>query len=163
MTYSEPAVAETIAQRFVPLQIDVTVDASKPIVQQFRQFWTPDLRVLAADGFELYRWNGYLPPFEFLPQLLAAQAQAALRTTREAEAAAIYDDVLHRFPTSAVAPEAQYFFAVSTYKQSHVADDLLENWKLLRSRYPRSIWRIKQSFAEKQPAAPAPATARKTT
>jgi len=153
VTYSEPAVAQAIEERFVPVQVNVTVDSSKPIVERFRQFWTPDLRVLAADGFELYRWNGYLPPGEFLPQLLAAQAQACLRSQDEAGAAAIYDEVLRRFPTSAVAPEAQYFYAVATYKQSHVADDLLGIWQRLRSRYPESIWRTKQSFSENQPAA----------
>jgi hypothetical protein len=153
VTYSEPRIAQTIEQRFVPVQVNVTVDTSKPIVENFHQVWTPDLRVLASDGFELYRWNGYLPPFEFLPQLLVAQAQACLRTHDEAGAAAIYDDVLCRFPTSAVAPEAQYFFAVATYKQSHLADDLLGNWQRLQSQYPESIWRIKQSFTEKRPAA----------
>src|SRR6266849_5291961 len=109
VTYSEPAVATTIDRCFVPVQIDVTQDASKPLVERFRQVWTPDLRVLASDGFELDHWNGYLPPFEFLPQLLVGLAHARLRSHDEPGAAAIYHDVLQRFPTSYVAPEAQYF------------------------------------------------------
>jgi TolA-binding protein len=160
VTYSEPAVIQAIEQRFIPIQVNTTLDSSKPTVEKFRQAWTPDLRVLATDGFELYRWNGYLPPFEFLPQLLVAQAQAYLRSKDEASAAAIYDDVLRRFPTSAVAPEAQYFYAVATYKQSHIADDLLGNWQRLQSRYPNSIWRIKQSFTEGRPTT-RPAQARR--
>ena len=63
-------------------------------------------------------------------------------------AAALYDDVLRRFPTSAVAPEAQYFLAVAKYKASHQADDLRGGWRRLQTRFPDSIWRVKQSFRE---------------
>jgi hypothetical protein len=150
VTYPEPAVADTISQRFVPLQVDATQASAKPLIDRFRQFWTPDLRVLASDGFELYRWNGYLPPFEFLPQLLVAQAHACLRLNDEPGAATIYEDVLRRFPASEVAPEARYFLSVARYKRSHQADDLLGGWKQLQSRYPGSVWRIKQSFIEEQ-------------
>ena len=83
------------------------------MVECFQQAWTPDLRILSPQGVELYHWNGYLPPFEFLPQLLVAQAQACLRRQDPGSAAEVYRDVLERFPTSAVAPEAQYFLAVS--------------------------------------------------
>ncbi|GEM_PF-234450 len=155
MTYLEPAVAETVTQRFVPVQVNVTEPAARPLIERFRTVWTPDLRVLAPDGFELVRWQGYLPPFEFLPQLLVAQAQALLRSHDEAGAAAVYEEVLRRFPTSFVAPEAQYYLAVARYKTSHRAEDLQGGWRLLQVRYPRSVWRLKQSFSEEQqPAAP---------
>src|ERR671932_705107 len=97
---------------------------------------------------DFYHWNGYFPPAEFLPQLLVAQAHACLRLHDEPGAVAVYREVLERFPTSTVAPEAQYFFAVSAYKQSHQASDLLDNWHRLQMRYPASLWRVKQSFAE---------------
>jgi len=61
VTYPEPSVADTVNQRFVPLQVNVLDAASRTLVERFRQFWTPDLRILAQDAFELYRWNGYLP------------------------------------------------------------------------------------------------------
>jgi TolA-binding protein len=148
VTYSEPAVADEINQRFVPVQVNTQEGAAKPLIERYRQTWTPDLRLLAPDGFELYRWNGYLPPFELLPQLLVAQAHGLLRLDDLARAAAVYAEVLQRFPTSAVAPEAQYFLAVSKYKASHEGSDLLGGWKQLQDRYPDSIWRVKQSFTE---------------
>jgi len=148
VSYSEPAVADEINQRFVPVQVNVQTGVAKPLVQRYRQAWTPDLRLLAPDGFELYRWNGYLPPFELLPQLLAAQAHGLLRLDDLARAAAVYAEVLQRFPSSAVAPEAQYFLAVSKYKASHESHDLLGGWKVLQARFPDSIWRVKQSFME---------------
>ena len=79
MTYPEPAVATTINQHLVPLQINTQQEAGTPVIERYRQIWTPDIRILGADGFEYYCWNGYLPPFEFLPQLLVAEAQAYLR------------------------------------------------------------------------------------
>ena len=93
-------------------------------------------------------WNGYLPPAEFVPQLLVAQAQTLLRLQGEPGAAAVYRQVLERFPTSAVAPEAQYSAAVALYKHSHQAPDLLDTWRRLQTQYPSSIWRVKQSFTE---------------
>lgn len=148
VTYQEQSVADTISQRFVPIQVNTMEESAKPLVERFRQVWTPDLRILAWDGFELYRWNGYLPPSEFLPQLLVAQAQSCLRMNDEPGAAATYQDALTRFPTSEVAPEAQYYLAVSKYRRSHQAEDLLGGWRKLQTRYPESIWRVKQSFTE---------------
>jgi len=148
VTYSDAQVIDTITARFVPVQINTQEAAGQPLVQRFYQVWTPDLRVLSPNGVDLYHWNGYLPPAEFVPQLLVAQAQTLLRLHDEPGAAAVYREVLERFPTSAVAPEAQYFFAVSAYKHSHNASDLLDNWRRLQTRYPDSIWRVKQSFIE---------------
>lgn len=148
MTYPDPAVATTINQHVVPLQINTQQEAGKPVIERYRQTWTPDIRILDADGFEYYRWNGYLPPFEFLPQLLVAEAQAYLRLNQLQQAAALYAEVLGRFPTSAVAPETQYYLAVAQYKQSHEGADLRSGWQQLQRRYPESSWRLKQSFIE---------------
>ena len=148
MTYPEPAVAKRINDNFVPIQINVKDESSHPFLDRYRQFWTPDLRLLDAEGAELYRWNGYLPPHEFLAQLLAAQAQAQMRLQNNAAAVEIYNDLLRRFPTSAIAPEAQYYHAVAKYKVSGEGPALIGGWRHLQSRYPDSVWRIKQSFTE---------------
>jgi hypothetical protein len=152
VTYPQDAVADAIAENFVPIQVD-TQDGSQTtaeIVSRFRQVWTPDLRIIDHDGAELYRWNGYLPPSEFLPQLLAGRAQALLRSDCGEEAKEAYADILRRFPTSFVAPEVAYFAAVSAYRLSHEPSDLLDNWGVVQNRYPMSDWRVKQSFIEKR-------------
>jgi TolA-binding protein len=149
VTYSESIVAETINAHFVPVQINTQEEEECSMVQCFQQVWTPDLRIVSSQSVELYHWNGYLPPFEFLPQLLIAQAQACLRLGDPYGAAEVYRGVLERFPTSAVASEAQYFLAVSLYKHSHKTSDLIDNWRQLQTRYPESLWRLKQSFVEK--------------
>lgn len=152
MTYPDESVSAAISNFFVPVQIN-TQDSSPntaETVQRFRQVWTPDLRIIDGEGMELHRWNGYLPPTEFLPQLLAGRAQALLRSERGDEAADAYADVLRRFPTSFVAPEVAYFTAVSRYRISHQVPDLLDNWGHVQRRYPMSEWRTKQSFTEKK-------------
>jgi hypothetical protein len=148
VTYPEAEVAATITARFVPCQVNVQTEEAKAAIQRFHQAWTPDIRVLTPDGSELYAWQGYLPPFEFLAQLLAGEGHARFRLGELGRAAAIYEDVLRRFPTSAVAPESEFYLAVARYKASHEAQDLIGGWQRLQSRYPNSIWRQKQSFIE---------------
>lgn len=152
MTYSESAVVETINRLVVPLQVVVTESSAAPLIQRFRQAWTPDLHLLGPDAFDYDHWNGYLPPFEFLPRLLVGAAQARLRMNDLVSAASLEEEVIRRFPTSHVAPEAVYFLAVARYKASHKTDDLLGVWQYLQRRYPDSIWRLKQSFTEIPPA-----------
>jgi hypothetical protein len=148
VTYSEREVAATITARFVPCQVNVQTEAAKAPIQRYHQAWTPDIRLLATNGSELYAWQGYLPPFEFLAQLLAGEGNARLRLCEPTRAAAIHEEVLLRFPISAVAPESQYFLAVARYRASHDAQDLIGGWQRLQSRYPNSIWRQKQAFIE---------------
>ena len=148
MTYPTQAVADTINDNFVPVQVNTQDGSGASLVERYRQVWTPDLRVLDTDGFELYRWNGYLPPYEYLPQLLVGLGQAYLRKHDEPRAAATFEQVIREYPTSAVAAEAEYYYAVSTYKHSHEAADLMGNWDRLRCDHPESTWRVRQSFSE---------------
>jgi Tetratricopeptide repeat len=133
----------------VPLQIDTTDDAHAPLVQRFRQIWTPDLRVLDPDGFEYDAWQGYWPPTEFTARLLLGRARALARQNRLQDAETAYEEILRRFPRSYVAPEAAYWRAVCRYKRTHEPDDLLSGWaRTLHTRYPHSQWRTAQSFTE---------------
>lgn len=146
VTYPQTAVSDAIEARCVPLQLNVTDPAAEPMLQKYRHIWTPDLRILEPDGNELYRWNGYLPPFEFAPQFLAAVAQAHLRLKQFDAAIDIYEDVRKRFPTSLAAPEAQYFLSVSKYRKTHESGELLRGWHELEKTYPTSEWTVKQNF-----------------
>ena len=92
VTYSDPQVIDTINARFVPMQINTQEAAGLPLVQRFYQVWTPDLRVVAPEGGSL-PLERLLPPAEFLPQLLVAQAYACLRLHDEPGAAAVYREV----------------------------------------------------------------------
>jgi hypothetical protein len=73
--------------------------------------------VLDPDGFEYDSWQGYWSPTEFAARILLGRARGLARQGREEEAEAAYEDVLRRFPTSFVAPEAAYWRAVCRYKR----------------------------------------------
>jgi hypothetical protein len=146
VSYPQPFVQAIIEEFCVPVQINNTLDESKPLVARFHHVWTPDLRILHEDGAELYRWNGYLPPAEFAAQLIAALGHSRLRLRQFDRAETLYADLLRRFPTSFVAPEAQYFAAVNGYRKTGDAKPLLQGWHELEKRYPLSEWTEKQNF-----------------
>lgn len=134
---------------FIPLQVDTTDESSKAIVDQLRQIWTPDLRVVGADGFEYDAFQGYWPPTEFKARLLLGRARALARQHREGEAEDAYNEVVVQFPRTIVAAEAAYWRAVCRYKRTHESDDLLQGWsRVLPTHYPYSQWRMAQSFTE---------------
>jgi hypothetical protein len=146
VTYPEAFVRETIERLTVPFQIDNSVEANQRLLQLLYHVWTPDLRIQDPDGAELYRWNGFLPPAEFAPQLIVAVAHARLRRKEYDEARELYEEVMVRFPTALSAPEAQYFIGVSSYRRSHEGGDLLKGWHELEKRFPGSEWTVKQNF-----------------
>lgn len=90
VTYPQDEVANTLNTRFIPVQVNTQEDAGKSIVERYRQVWTPDIRVLGPDGFDYASWTGYLPPAEYLAQLLLAQAYAYLRMHDEPRAAEVF-------------------------------------------------------------------------
>ena len=116
VTYPQPIVRDLIEEYTVPVKIDGTAEENRALVARFRAVWTPDLRVLDTDAYELYHWNGYLPPAEFAAQLLVAVAHARLRSRDFKGAGELFKLALTLYPTAFVAAEAQYFVAVSAYR-----------------------------------------------
>ncbi len=148
MTYADETVVRAIEQSVIPVQVPTLDPASAPIIKRFQQVWTPTIMLLSPEGNVYDEWNGYLPPGLFLPRLLLGLGKVALKEDRLDDAACCFDEVGVKYPLSDVAPEALYWAAVSRYKGSHQAEDLLGGWKKLQSRYPESAWRVRQSFTE---------------
>lgn len=148
MTYPQDSVVETILAHSVPLQFDNSNSANNQFLHSIHHIWTPDIRILNHDGYELYSWDGFLPPSEFVARALCGFGMAYLRLKRFDRAEATYVDVLTRFSTTYAAPEAQYYLGVARYRRDPQSDELLTQWANLRSRYPQSEYRVKQSFKE---------------
>lgn len=148
MTYPQPPVQELITQFAVPVQINNEEPQYAELLKRLRHIWTPDIRIMSDDGFELYRWDGFFPPPEFMARALCAFGYSYLRLRRFEEADACYVDLLTRFSTSYAAPEAQYYLGVTRYRADPDSNDLLTQWHHLASRYPYSEYRVKQSFKE---------------
>ncbi len=148
MTYPQPFVAEAILAHSIPVQIDNSKAENNQFLHSIHHIWTPDIRVLYHDGFELYRWDGFLPPAEFTARTLCGFGLAYLRLKRFDQAEAMYLEALKRFSTAYAAPEAQYYLGVTRYRRDPDSDELLTQWAKLRSRYPISEYRVKQSFKD---------------
>lgn len=146
MTYPDAAVREFINNNFIPLQINVQSGSDLP--GKYRVFWTPTILVLDSLGTEYYRFNGFLPPGEFLPQLHFGLGFMALEKQDYKTAGLLLKSVVEKYPGSNIAPEAQYWCGVSEYKASHKVDALLNAWKKIRTDYPQSIWAKKVSFVK---------------
>lgn len=148
MTYPDDTVKEAITRYTIPVQFDNSKSENNQFLQRIHHIWTPDVRVLDHNGFELYRWDGFAPPAEFTARLECGLAMAYLRNKRFDEAEKLYADVLKRFSTTYAAPEAQYYLGVVRYRRDPDSDELLTQWANLASRYPSSEYRMKQSFKE---------------
>ncbi|MBI2470379.1 MAG: tetratricopeptide repeat protein [Planctomycetes bacterium] len=146
MTYPNATVADYISKNFIPLQINVQTNSE--IVSKCRVFWTPTILVLDSNGTEYYRFNGFLPPDEFLPQLEFGLGMMALEKQDYKIASIQLKSVVEKYPKSNIAPEAQYWVGVSEYKAAHNVEVLLSAWKKLRKEYPNSIWALKVSFVK---------------
>jgi hypothetical protein len=148
VTYPQAPVIDVISANAVPVQVDNSKSENNVFLHSIHHIWTPDIRVLDHHGFELYRWDGFLPPPEFVARALCGFAMAQLRLKRYDRAEALYADALTRFSTTYAAPEALYYLGVTRYRAHPNGDDLLTQWANLRSRYPDSEYRVKQSFKE---------------
>jgi tetratricopeptide (TPR) repeat protein len=148
VTYPQQDVAEAIAAHGVPVQVDNSKAENNKFLHSIHHIWTPDVRILYHDGSELYRWDGFLPPPEFVARTLCGFGMAYLRLKRFDQAEACYTQVLTRFSTTYAAPEALYYLGVTRYRRDPNGDELLTQWANLRSRYPLSEYRVKQSFKE---------------
>jgi tetratricopeptide (TPR) repeat protein len=148
VTYPQDLVKEAITAYAIPVQIDNSDPKNNIFLHSLHHIWTPDIRIINTDGYEMYRWDGFLPPFEFVARLQCGFGLAFLRLKRFDEAERCYVDVLRRFSTSYAAPEAQYYLGVTRYRRDPDSDEMLTQWAELRSRYPGSEYRVKQSFKE---------------
>lgn len=148
MTYPQLPVQELISKFTIPVQIDNSQSQNDELLRRIHHIWTPDVRILDAERFELYRWDGFLPPAEFQARFITGLGYAHLRLRQFPQAEQHYVDALTRFSTSYAAPEALYYLGVTRYRANPDGNDLLTQWHQLTSRYPLSEYRVKQSFKE---------------
>jgi TolA-binding protein len=141
--YPDERVSALIGQRFVPIKVHV-----KENPEGFKRFsaqWTPTMIVADPDGTERYRFEGYLPPEDFMANLAIGLAKAAFAHGDWAKAEQGFQTVLDRHPESELAPEALYWVGVSRYKASGDAGALRDTARAFQSRYTDSTWAKKAS------------------
>jgi len=138
-----------VSQRFVPAKVHI-----KEQPQTFERFgvqWTPVLVVMDPGGTERHRWEGYLPPEDFLGQLELGLAKSAFAAERWAEAERLFREVAEKHPQADYAPQALYYAGVARYKGGD-ASALPATARALAQKYPQSSWATKASVWLPQPS-----------
>lgn len=77
MTYPDARVQAAIADRFVPLRLDLFKD--RGVVRPLNVIWTPTLLIADRRGVVHYRSINFLPPDDFLAMLDIGEAKTCLR------------------------------------------------------------------------------------
>ena len=101
-------------KEFIPIQVDF--NKNKALVKRFGVKWTPTIIIFDADGDEHHRFIGFLPPEDFIAQLILGKGKAEFDQDHFEQAIQCFQEILVRFPKADAAPEAQYFLGVARYK-----------------------------------------------
>jgi hypothetical protein len=141
--YPDTRVASYITQNFIPVKIHIKEQHAA--FDRFGVQWTPTLLILDPQGRERYRFEGYLPPEDFLAQLHLGLARAAFANQQWNEAKRRYRQIVEQYPKTETAAEALYWAVVARYKASGDAAALKETAHQFQSRYTSSAWAKKAS------------------
>jgi len=141
-----------VENSFIPLQIDF--NKNKALVNRFGIKWTPTIVILDADGDEHHRFIGFLPPEDFIAQIIIGKGKADFNLDYLERAIQCFQEILVRYPKTDAAPEAQYFLGVSKYKASHDSNELKLGLEALQRDYPQSEWTKKAQVYALLPSTP---------
>lgn len=137
VTYPDGRVAEFINNRTIPVQL---LYDTQPYASMYNVKWTPTILMLDETGKEHHRIVGFLPPEEFIPNLLLGTAKVGFDRDELEQADADLEKVIHSYPQSAAAPEAIYLHGVIRFKETHKPEPLKEAFEKLKREHPESEW-----------------------
>ena len=112
--------------------------------ERFEAQWTPTLIIADSDGKERHRFEGYLPPDDFISQLRLGLAHAVRGRNDWQAAEELYRELAGDATAGEVRPEALYWAGVAKYKGGDESA-LAETAKLFREQFPDSTWAKKSS------------------
>ncbi len=110
------------------------------MVKRYSIKWTPTIIILDADGDEHHRFIGFLPPEDFIAQIILGKGKAEFDLDDFDQAIQCFQEVLNRYPKTDGAAEAQYYLGVARYKASHDPKELKLGLEVLQREYPSSEW-----------------------
>jgi hypothetical protein len=131
-------VSQFVTENLVPVKIHI-----KENRDQFRRFtakWTPTLMIVDETGKEYWRTEGWLPPHDFLAQLMIGLGRALFLRNKPKEAEAFFAQVADHFADTDFGAEAEYWRAVSQYRATADHKFLDAVAPLLEQKYPYSNW-----------------------
>ena len=113
--------------------------------KRFGAQWTPTLEILDPDGTERYRFEGYLPPEDFLAQLELGLAKSAFAREQWGDAERKFRAIVRQFPKSEAAAESLYWAGVAKYKATGDGSALADTAAAFKEKYRESAWAKKAS------------------
>jgi hypothetical protein len=131
-------VSQFVTENLVPVKVHI-----KENREQFRRFtakWTPTIMIVDPTGKELFRTEGYLPPHDFLAQLMIGLGRALFLLNKPKDAHRFFREVADRFTDTDFAAEAEYWSAVSQYRATADHKFLDEVAGVMAKKYPTSNW-----------------------
>ncbi len=145
--YSDAAVANYIADHFVPVRVHVRDQAEdfKRLGARFGAHWTPTVLTLDHAGEERSRIEGFLPADEFLAHLKLGLARTAFERGEFAEAERRYREVVEQHLDTEAAPEAMYWEGVARYKATADPIALSATAARFEKQFKDSPWARKAS------------------
>lgn len=144
VTYPEFYVAKILNELFIPVQVNV--EKADKLTDKYGVVWTPNINILDEAEKLTFRVEGWLPPGDYLAMLLVGKGHYFLANKRYEEALASFREAWNRFPRSAFAAEALYYWGVGGYLASHDLERLTNPWKDLQKFHPYSLWATKTNL-----------------
>lgn len=138
------AVIRVIERETAPLMINVS--ESKDIAKKYRVEWAPTIVIADDKGQELERWVGYLPPEDFIAQIMLSTALSNFHLGRLNDAISEFEQLIDQYPKSELVPEAEYYLGVSKFKKEGDMTALADVCATLNEKYPDSLWAKKGSI-----------------
>ena len=143
-TLTNDRVIDIISREAVALKFNV--EEFKDLATEHRIDWTPTFILADEMGRELERWVGYLPPQEFIEQMILSKGLAAFHLERLEEAVSEFEELVADYPGSKYVPEAEYYLGAASYKQTGTTDVFGDACEILTRTHPDNIWTKKCSI-----------------
>jgi thioredoxin-related protein len=106
ITCSDPAVYELVEDNFIALRIDSNDEV---MFKRFNVKLTPTLIILGYNEAEQHRFIGYLPPEDFIAQIMLGKGKAEFDLDRLDQSVQWFQKALSYYPKTDAAPEAEYY------------------------------------------------------
>ena len=145
--WPDSRVVQFVNDNFIAARVHPRENAElfKKYSERYRAPWTPTILLLDPQGVEQFRIEGFLPPDDFLAQLMLGRARLAFQARQWQEAERRFREVVERFPNTDAAPEAFYWAGVAPYKATGDPSSLAATARAFKERYQNTPWAKKAS------------------
>jgi thioredoxin-related protein len=141
--YPAPAVTALIKENFRTVRIHVKDNPT--MWHRYHIRWTPTVLILAPDGSEVRRIEGFLPEDEFLGQLRLGLGYMAVNKKDWESAARWFTEAESKSANTDAGPEGMYWAGVARYSGSHDAAHLKDLRRKFDQHYQNTSWAKRSS------------------